>query len=43
VTPQIAAALAAARADWDGAHRIDTSRSPELVAREARDLWRRAT
>ncbi|WP_156744883.1 bifunctional aminoglycoside phosphotransferase/ATP-binding protein [Mycobacterium sp. E2238] len=43
VTPEIAAALAAGHADWDGAHRIDTSRRPDLVAREAHDLWRGAT
>lgn len=43
VTPEIAAALAAGHADWDGAHRIDTSRRPDLVAREAHDLWARAT
>ncbi|WP_156669453.1 bifunctional aminoglycoside phosphotransferase/ATP-binding protein [Mycobacterium sp. E3339] len=43
VTPEIAAALAAGHADWNGAHRIDTSRRPDLVAREARDLWTRAT
>lgn len=43
VTPEIAAALAAGHVDWAGAHRIDTSRSPDLVAREAHDLWARAT
>ncbi|OBF09734.1 hypothetical protein A5730_00610 [Mycobacterium sp. ACS4054] len=43
VTPEIAAALAAGHADWNGAHRIDTSRRPDLVAREARDLWTHAT
>lgn len=43
VTPEIAAALAAGHADWAGAHRIDTSRSPDLVAREAHDVWARAT
>ncbi|WP_156751897.1 bifunctional aminoglycoside phosphotransferase/ATP-binding protein [Mycobacterium sp. E2497] len=43
VTPAIAAALAAGHADWDGAHRIDTSRRPDLVAHEAQDLWVRAT
>ncbi|WP_156746954.1 bifunctional aminoglycoside phosphotransferase/ATP-binding protein [Mycobacterium sp. E2733] len=43
VTPEIAAALAAGHADWDSAHRIDTSRRSGLVAREAHDLWWRAT
>ncbi|OJZ63900.1 hypothetical protein BRW65_29545 [Mycobacterium paraffinicum] len=43
VTPQIAAALAAGHADWAGAHRIDTARRPDLVAREVHDLWARAT
>ncbi|WP_156659226.1 bifunctional aminoglycoside phosphotransferase/ATP-binding protein [Mycobacterium sp. 852002-53434_SCH5985345] len=43
VTPEIAAALAAGYADWDGAHRIDTSRRADLVAREVHDLWGRAT
>ncbi|ORB74354.1 AAA family ATPase [Mycobacterium scrofulaceum] len=43
VTPEIAAELAAGHADWAGAHRIDTSRNPGLVAREAHDLWARAT
>lgn len=43
VTPEIAAALAAGAAGWDGAHRIDTSRRRDLVAREAHDLWARAT
>ncbi|OBH25926.1 hypothetical protein A9X03_12620 [Mycobacterium sp. E1715] len=43
VTPEIAAALAAGHADWVGAHRIDTSRRPDLVAREAHDLWARTT
>ncbi|OBH12130.1 bifunctional aminoglycoside phosphotransferase/ATP-binding protein [Mycobacterium sp. E1747] len=43
VTPEIAAAMAAGPADWEGAHRIDTSRRPDLVARETRNLWARAT
>jgi predicted kinase len=42
VTPQIAEALAAQRAGWDTAHRIDTSRAPEDSAQEALDVWRRA-
>ncbi|WP_231982082.1 bifunctional aminoglycoside phosphotransferase/ATP-binding protein [Mycobacterium sp. E2327] len=41
VTPQIAAAMAAERAGWDTAHRIDTSGALEESAREAVDAWRR--
>jgi aminoglycoside phosphotransferase family enzyme/predicted kinase len=41
VTPEIAAALAAERAGWDSAHRIDTSGAIEDSAREALDAWRR--
>jgi aminoglycoside phosphotransferase family enzyme/predicted kinase len=40
VTPEIAAALAAERAGWDTAHRIDTSGALEDSAREALDVWR---
>ncbi|MBW0012697.1 bifunctional aminoglycoside phosphotransferase/ATP-binding protein, partial [Mycobacterium sp.] len=42
VTPEIAQALAAQRAGWDTAHRIDTSLTPERMAHEAHDVWRRA-
>lgn len=41
VTPEIAAALAAERAGWDTAHRVDTSRTLEDSARQALDAWRR--
>ena len=41
VTPEIAAALAAERAGWDTAHRIDTSGAVEGSAREALDVWLR--
>lgn len=41
-TPEIAAALAAQRAGWNTAHRIDTSQPPERSATEAHDAWRRA-
>jgi aminoglycoside phosphotransferase family enzyme/predicted kinase len=41
VTPEIAAALAAERAGWDTAHRIDTSGAPDDSAREALEVWRR--
>ncbi|WP_156685542.1 bifunctional aminoglycoside phosphotransferase/ATP-binding protein [Mycobacterium sp. Marseille-P9652] len=39
VTPEIAAAMAARPAGWDTAHRIDTSRDPEVVAHEAHGVW----
>jgi predicted kinase len=42
VTPEIAAAMAAERAGWDTAHRIDTSGAVEDSARAALDAWRRA-
>lgn len=42
VTPEIAAAMAAERAGWDTAHRIDTSGAVEDSARVALDAWRRA-
>jgi aminoglycoside phosphotransferase family enzyme/predicted kinase len=42
VTPEIAAALAAERAGWDTARRIDTSGAIEDSAREALDAWCRA-
>lgn len=40
VTPEIAAAMAAKQADWDTAHRIDTSGRPEDSARQALAIWR---
>lgn len=40
VTPEIAAAMAAQRADWDTARRIDTSGPPEDAARQALGAWR---
>lgn len=39
VTPEIAAAMAARQAEWDTAHRIDTSGSPEDSARQALVAW----
>jgi len=42
-TPQIATALAAQRAGWDTAHRMDTSRPLEDSLRQAHDIWRRAS
>ncbi|MDD4868179.1 MAG: AAA family ATPase, partial [Mycobacterium sp.] len=43
VTPDIAAALAARDAGWPTAHRIDTSRTLELVVHEAQDVWAHVT
>jgi predicted kinase len=43
VTPEIAAAMAAERAGWDTARRIDTSGAVEDSAREALDAWHRAS
>lgn len=42
VTPEIAAAMATQQADWDTAHRIDTSGPPEEAARQALAVWRSA-
>ncbi|ORW91593.1 hypothetical protein AWB92_18190 [Mycobacterium sp. IEC1808] len=41
VTPEIAAAMAAERAGWDTAQRIDTSGAVADSAREAVDAWHR--
>lgn len=43
VSPEIAAAMAAERAGWDVAHRIDTSGAVEDSARAALDAWSGAT
>ncbi len=43
VTPEIAAALAARRAGWDGAHVLDTSARPGNAVREAHDVWQHST
>jgi aminoglycoside phosphotransferase family enzyme/adenylate kinase family enzyme len=42
VTAEIAAAMAAQQADWDTAHRIDTSGLPADSARQALRVWRSA-
>jgi uncharacterized protein len=42
VTPEIAAALASQRSDWDTAYPVDTSRSLEYSVQSAHDAWCRA-
>lgn len=39
VTPEIAAALAARRAGWSTAHRLDTSRTLDHLSAEAHHVW----
>lgn len=43
VTPEIAAVLAGRDAGWRTAHRIDTSRTLEIVVHEAQDVWAHVT
>ncbi len=42
VTPEIAAAMAARRARWPTAHRLDTTGTLDQLSAEAGDVWQRA-